>query len=75
MTQEEIKYLEKLLLRHGAFKVVQCFSQICKDSCQTQYANNQEAVIHRDSAVLEEATHRMMLNHPIRMGVVRNPNN
>lgn len=63
---EDMDILTGLCRAYGTYRVTQALLEIGRQACETTYADNEEAVIHRDTATLVEAVDKMRQNHPLR---------
>lgn len=59
MNPEHISKITNLQHRVGVYKLVVAVSQITANSCAGDYANNPEAVIHRDNMSLQQSVRVM----------------
>jgi len=66
MTEEHQKVLAEMCRLYGTYKVTKALAESAKNVCRTEYADNEEAVIHRDAVTLDAAVQSMKLNHPLR---------
>jgi hypothetical protein len=66
MTEEHKKTLAELCHYYGHYKVMQALAENAQLVCRTDYANNEEAVVHRDAVSLEAAVQHMKGNHFLR---------
>ena len=58
--------LAEMLRHYGTFGLTQELARLSQQASETDYKNNLEAVIHRDSKTLNHAVQLMALNHPLR---------
>lgn len=52
---------------YGTACAVTTLYEMASKAAATDYANNPDAVIHRDVATLKQAVEDLKLNHPLRM--------
>lgn len=62
MTEDEKKVLAALAKRYVAYQLVQALTESAKEACRTDFAENEEAVVHRDAVSLDVALERMRGN-------------
>lgn len=61
---EKIALVTDLLRGSGVYQVIKAVAEITQRNCDTDYADNTEAVIHRDNVVLQKAVREMVSCHP-----------
>lgn len=66
MKQEHSDQLKEISKWYGTFAVAQELAVISRTKCDGDYANNPDAIIHRDTQILEDAVRVMRSSHPLR---------
>jgi hypothetical protein len=66
MNEVHKKALAEMCVLYGHYKVAKALAENAENVCRTDYANNDEAVVHRDAATLANAVQDMKANHPLR---------
>ncbi|AUV59083.1 hypothetical protein [Escherichia phage PMBT57] len=66
MQTKDKKDLERLLRVYGDYALLAEITNIIEEDCRNGYANNPQAIIHRDAVVLREAVSKMQVLHPLR---------
>ncbi len=59
--------LQAIARSYGTACVVTALYEMASKEAETDYANNPDAVIHRDVVTLKQAVEDLKLNHPLRM--------
>ena len=62
-----LEHLKAIAGSYGTYCVITTLFEMAKHKAATDYANNPDAVIHRDVATLEPVMEQLKLNHPLRM--------
>lgn len=66
MTHTELTVLKALCDAYGTYAVVRQITDNAVKACAGDFADNQEAIIHKDTDILVDACNAMRNAHPIR---------
>ena len=66
MSPEDKKDLEYMCRKYGMYHLVKHLAAHGRKECNGDYANNQDAIIHIDTEIMENAASLMKDLHPLR---------
>jgi len=66
MSPEEISALKSMCRKYGMYRIVKALADHGREECDGDYANNQDAIIHIDTEIMENAAALMADLHPLR---------
>ena len=66
MSPEEKQVLHSMCRKYGMYHVVKALAEHGRKECNGDYVNNQDAIIHIDTEIMENAVSLMKDLHPLR---------
>lgn len=70
MNEADKKEIQRLCRTYGDAKIVAEITRQAIEECATTYANNQGAIIHKDTKTLQKCVKELARNHPF-LGTAR----